>query len=244
MISVEICIHSKDDAYVSRSVSSAWEGGAERIELCSHMEQDGLTPSVKHIELAREAFKDRPGLLAMIRPRGGNFFCRRDEVALMEQQIKMAARAGADGVVFGVLDECSSSVHKASCEQLLGMAREYELSVSFHRAFDATPDWQYALDTLLELGFDRVLTCGTPWGSSGTVLDGIERLVQMGAFAAGAIEIVAGGGVSPDNAPTIVASLRPDAVRCSLHAYSSMLSNGEVCPQKVRKLASADVVPN
>lgn len=241
MIPVEICIHSKDDAYVSRSVCSAWEGGAERIELCSHMEQDGLTPSAGHIELARDAFKDRPGLLSMIRPRGGDFFYRRDDIVLMEQQIKMAARAGADGIVVGVLDE-QSSVHKAYSERLVNMAREHELSVSFHRAFDATPDWQYALDTLLELGIDRVLTSGMPWGSAGTALDGVTRLVQMGAFAGGAIEIVAGGGVSLDNAPAIITALA--AVRCSLHAYSSMLSNGEVCPQKVRKLASADVVPN
>lgn len=243
MMPIEICIHSKDDTYVSRSVSSAREGGAERIELCSHMEQDGLTPSVEHIELAREAFKDRPGLLSMIRPRGGDFFYRRDDIALMKQQIKAAARAGADGVVIGVLDERSSLVHKAHSERLTGMAREYELSVSFHRAFDATPDWQYALDTLLELGIDRVLTSGMPWGGSGTVLDGVERLVQMGAFAGGAIEIVAGGGVSLDNAPTIVTALVPEGVRCSLHAHSSVLTNGEVCPEKVRRLASLEVIP-
>ena len=146
MISVEVCIHSKDDAYVSRSVNNAWKGGAERIELCAHMELDGLTPAVKHIELAREAFRDRPGLLPMIRPRGGDFFYCRDDIDLMERQIKAAAIAGADGVVIGVLDQRTSAVHKPYSERLVGMAREHELSVSFHRAFDATPDWQFALE--------------------------------------------------------------------------------------------------
>jgi len=235
-IPVEVCIHSKDDAYVSRSVSSAWQGGAGRIELCAHMEQDGLTPSVKHIELAREAFRDRPGLLPMIRPRGGDFFYHRDDIALMEQQIKAAARAGADGVVIGVLDQETSAVHKPYSERLVGMAREHGLSVSFHRAFDAASDWQYALDTLLGLGIDRVLTSGMPWGSAGTALDGVERLVQMAAFVGGEIEIVAGGGVAIDNGPAIVSALT--GKRCSLHAYSSMLTDGEVSPQKVQQLVS------
>lgn len=236
MIPVEVCIHSKDDAYVSRSVSSALEGGAERIELCAQMEQDGLTPSVKHIELAREAFKDRPGLLPMIRPRGGDFFYHRTDIALMEQQIKAAAQAGADGVVFGVLDRTSSLVHRAYSERLVGMAREHELSVSFHRAFDAVPDWQYALDTLLELGIDRVLSSGIPWGAAGTALDGIERLVKMAAFVSGEIEIVAGGGVAIENGAAIVAALM--GTRFSLHAYSSMLIQGEVSPGKVQQLSS------
>ncbi len=236
MISVEVCIHSKDDAYVSRSVSNAWKGGAERIELCAHMDQDGLTPSVKHIELAREVFRDRPGLLPMIRPRGGDFFYCRDEIALMEQQIKAAARAGADGVVIGVLDQRTSAVHKPYSERLVGMAREHELSVSFHRAFDAAPDWQYALEALLELGVDRVLTSGMSWGSVGTALAGVEQLAQMAAFAGAEIEIVAGGGVAIDNGPTIVAALLGQ--RFSLHAYSSMLTHGEVSPEKVQQLVS------
>lgn len=149
MIPFEVCVHSKDDSYVSRSVLSAWQGGADRIELCSHMEQDGLTPSIRHTELARDAFRDPPGLLAMIRPVGAGFCYSMDEIVLMEHQIKDAAMAGVDGIVMGVLDEKTSGVHRKYCQQLIGEALEFDLAVIFHRAFDATPDWQYALETLL-----------------------------------------------------------------------------------------------
>ncbi|ELU10606.1 hypothetical protein CAPTEDRAFT_110971 [Capitella teleta] len=243
MIPIEICVHSKDDFYVFSSVSKAWEGGADRIELCSHMEQDGLTPSVRHIELARDAFKNRSGLLVMVRPIGGDFFYTPDEIALMEQQIKDAAKAGADGVVIGVLDEKTSAVHRTYSERLIGKAREYDLTVTFHRAFDATPDWQYSLETLLDLGVDRVLTSGIAWGVGGTAEDGIKQLVNIGAFVSGGLEIVVGGGVSLENAPRIIEVLNTELTRFSLHTFSSVLENGNVSSAKVQQLKSL-VAPN
>ena len=242
MIPIEICVHSKDDSCVVNSVSKAWEGGADRIELCSHMEQNGLTPSSRHIELARETFKNRPGLLAMIRPVGGNFFYTRDEIAVMEQQIKDAAKAGADGAVIGVLDEKTSQIHRKYSEQLIDKAREYDLAVTFHRAFDATPDWQYSLETLLELGVDRVLTSGISWGSVGTAQDGIKQLLKIGIFVSGELEVVVGGGVSSENAAEVIGVLRAEVSSFSLHAFSSVLDNGNVEPIvssiKVKQLKS------
>ncbi len=238
MIPIEVCVHSKDDSYVSRSVLSAWQGGADRIELCSHMEQDGLTPSIQHIELARDAFKDRPGLLAMIRPVGGGFFYAMDEIALMEHQIRDAATAGVDGIVIGVLDKKTAGIHRAYCEQLIGKAREFGLTVTFHRAFDATPDWQYSLETLLELGVDRVLTSGTAWGSVETALEGLGQLETMGRFVSEGLEIVVGGGVSMSNASTILSAMKPEVKRFSLHTYSAVLDHGNVSSLKVRQMKS------
>lgn len=251
MIPIEICVHSKDEFCVVNSVSKAWEGGADRIELCSHMEQNGLTPSSRHIELAREAFKNRPGLLAMIRPVGGNFFYVRDDIALMEQQIKDAAKAGADGAVIGVLDEKTSQIHRRYSEQLIDKAREYDLSVTFHRAFDATPNWQHSLETLLELKVDRVLTSGISWGSAGTAQDGIKQLLKIGTFVSGELEVVVGGGVSLKNATGIIGMLKAEISNFSLHAFSSVLDDTSVKPTvssiKVKQLKSlaiqSDVLP-
>ncbi|WP_419534650.1 copper homeostasis protein CutC [Endozoicomonas sp.] len=238
MISLEVCIHSKSDTYVTHSVSEAWKGGADRIELCSHMEQDGLTPSIAHIELAREAFKDRSGLLAMVRPTGGDFFYNLDEINLMDRQIVDAAKAGVNGVVIGVLDKGTGSIHRDYCYQLVERAREYELAVTFHRAFDAIGDWKCSLDTLVELGVDRVLSSGIPWGHSGTALDGVERLIEMGKYVSGELEIVVGGGVSRKNTAKILAGLRPEITNFSLHAYSAMLEAGNVDFEKVHELKS------
>lgn len=235
MTSVEICVHSESEVAVQSSVSAAYEGGAERIELCADMANDGLTPPLLHIEVARSAFKERSGVLVMIRPVAGDFFYTTKVVNLMEQQIIDAARAGADGVVFGVLNKTTQAVHREHCQRLIKRAKALGLQTTFHRAVDATADWQQALDTIIELGFDRVLSCGLPWGEPGSALDGIAQLQGMLVRAQSRIELVAGGGVNQHNAKAIVDGLKGRG-RFSLHAYSSVLTDGVANKQKVSKL--------
>ncbi len=103
MIKTEICVNS--DNFVSQSVSSAYIGGADTIELCSQMHLSGLTPGKKEIIKARKAFKDRSGLMVMIRNRAGNFNYTKIEISEMCNQIKLAAECKANGVVFGTLSE-------------------------------------------------------------------------------------------------------------------------------------------
>ncbi len=238
MIPVEICVNSKNESSVFLAVGNAWAGGASRIELCASMEHDGLTPPVAHIEQARAAFWDRPGLLVMIRPIPGGFVYQSKDIKLMESQIISAAKAGANGVVIGVLEQKNGGVHQEYCRRLVGCAKDHDLSVTFHRAFDATPDWRRTLDTVIALGIDRVLSSGTPWGTATTALDGVNRLAEMIQFADGNIELVVGGGVNHGNVPVIVDALR-DLNGCfSLHAYSAVLENDDVSRDKVSSLCS------
>ena len=102
-VDVEICVNSRDPEYVAKSVGVSIAAGAGRIELCSDMHLDGLTPPQEHIVAARDAMGSQRGLLCMIRPRGGGFIYTPDEVSLMEAQIRMAAEAGSNGVVLGAL---------------------------------------------------------------------------------------------------------------------------------------------
>jgi len=239
MIPVEICIEASEPAAVAQAVGAAYHGGATTIELCAAMDLDGLTPSPDCLAAARQAFGQRPGLMAMIRPRAGDFNYTPDEQALMAAQIDAAAKGGADGVVFGVLRAADGQIDAAANRMLLAAARERGLKATFHRAFDATPDPDAALDTLLELGFDRVLTSGLPWGQPGTTLDGATRLARTILRAGDRIEVVVGGGISPVNVGTLLARLPLHTGRVSLHAYSGARIGGRTAVEAVRALVAA-----
>jgi copper homeostasis protein len=239
MIPVEICIDASDAAAVDRAVSAAYEGGAATVELCADMHLDGLTPSVDCLVAARRAFRQRPGLMAMIRPRAGDFCYSPAELALMLEQIDIAAAAGADGVVFGVLHGPDNHIDRDASQRLVAAARPHGLRTTVHRAFDATPDPDATLDALLDLGVDRVLTSGVPWGQRGSALDGVERLARTIQRAAGRIEVVLGGGVNPANVGPLLARLPLDASRVSVHAYSGAQIDGQTTVEAVRNLIAA-----
>lgn len=239
MIPVEICINASDAATAERAVNAAYEGGAATIELCADMHLDGLTPSADCLTAARRAFRQRPGLMAMIRPRAGDFCYSPAELALMLEQIDAAAAAGADGVVFGALRAADNRIDLAASQRLVVSARGHGLKTTMHRAFDATPDPDATLDALLELGFDRVLTSGVPWGQRGSALDGVERLARTIQRAAGRIEVVLGGGINPANVGLLLARLPLHAGRISAHAYSGAQIGGQTTFEAVRLLVAA-----
>ena len=108
-----------------------------------------------------------------------------------------------------------------------------------HRAFDATTDLDATLDALIELGFDRVLTSGVPWGQRGSVLDGVERLARTIQRAQGRIEIVLGGGINPANVGLLLARLPLDAGRVGVHAYSGAQISGQTTIEAVRNFVAA-----
>ena len=239
MIGVEICIDCDSGQPVDEAVAAAFEGGAATVELCGTMACDGLTPTQKQVIAARRTFSTRPGLMVMIRPRSGGFFYGQHELATMRRQIAMVAAAGADGVVFGVLHECERRIDTAALQVLLATSAEFDLCVTFHRAFDAVADPFVALEILIDAGVDRILTSGTPWGKEKSAVDGIEPLRQIIASAAGRIEIVVGGGICASNIQDVFATLVPSRRRVSLHAHSGAQQGGITTVSAVQALVAA-----
>jgi len=181
---LEICI---DDL---QSGLNAEEGGADRIELCSALDQDGLSPS---FELAQTCL-DRLTIpiFPMIRPRGGDFVYSDEEIKSMIEDIHRFKAMGVHGLVFGVL-QSDGQIDKRRTAQLIQAAAP--LPITFHRAFDRTPDPFSALRTLIELDVDRVLTSG----QKGTALEGKSLLSDLVEQASDQIIIMPGAGVSSGN---------------------------------------------
>lgn len=185
----EVCLDSVDSARAAEA------GGAHRVELCSALLDGGLTPSLGMLRVARRRL--RIGIMAMVRPRGGDFCYSAAELEVMKEDLAMAKAEGADGVVLGLLRP-DGTVDADRTAELVALARP--LPVTFHRAFDMTRDPFEALETLIALGVDRVLTSG----QEPTVLEGVPLLRELVARAAGRIVVMPGGPVSPRNVAAIV----------------------------------------
>jgi len=172
------------------SALAAQDGGAGRVELCTALELGGLTPSPAQIALARERL--RIPLYVLIRPRAGDFLYSDLEGETMQRDIETCVALGCDGVVLGVLD-AEGRVDTARCRPLIAAAGK--LGVTFHRAFDLTRDPLTALNDLIELGCERVLTSG----AQASALEGAELIRQLVERSAGRIVVMPGAGVDAGN---------------------------------------------
>jgi copper homeostasis protein len=202
------------------------------------MNVEGLTPPSTSIAEVRRVFGPRPGVLAMLRPRPGDFNYSLSELTVLQRDLDVAAKAGADGVVFGVLEGPENRIAVSALRTLVQAATAFGLGTTFHRAFDAVPDRANALETLIDCGVDRVLTAGIAWGRSGSALDGLDTLDDLVRRADGRIEITIGGRVQASNAPTILSRLAPRGGRIGIHAYSGVLVKGVTSLARVRELVS------
>ncbi len=157
------------------SALAAQEGGAGRVELCTALELGGLTPSHAQIALARERL--RIPLYVLVRPRAGDFLYSELECEAMQRDIETCVALGCDGVVLGVLD-AEGRVDTARCRRLIAAAGK--LGVTFHRAFDLSRDPAQALEDIVALGCERILTSGTQASArDGAAL--IRELVEQAA---------------------------------------------------------------
>lgn len=183
-------------------VPTAIAAGAGRIELCDNLAVGGTTPSHGVIRAAVDVA--RPAgvpVMCMIRPRGGSFEYSEAKGRIMVDDLRHAAELGVDGVVFGCLR--SGGVDRELTGRLAGLAKEADLMVTFHMAFDelAADAQPAALDLLAGLGVDRVLTHG---GAADTPIAGnLERLRRLVDYAAGRLGILPGGGVTWENAEEV-----------------------------------------
>jgi copper homeostasis protein len=172
------------------TTKSAVEGGADRIELCANLTEGGSTPSYGTIKRCKEAFNVL--LYPIIRPRGGDFLYSKDEFAIMMNDVKLCKQSGCDGIVIGLLN-MDGSIDVARTSELIETA--YPLGVTFHRAFDRCKDPFEALEQLIEIGCERILTSG----QRPTVNEGVELIAQLNRIADERIIIMPGSGVRKEN---------------------------------------------
>ncbi len=182
---IEICANSVE------SCIAAQAGGADRVELCAGIPEGGTTPSYGEILTARRALKETK-LHVIIRNRGGDFIYTGLELERMAVDIDVCRELGADGVVFGCLTEEGDIDKEANA---ILMRHIGNMSVTFHRAFDRCRNPRLAIEDIISLGFDRVLTSGQQsTADKGTVL-----LKNINLQSAGRLKIMAGCGVNEDN---------------------------------------------
>jgi len=181
----EACVETLDDAM------AAEKQGANRIELCSALDQDGLTPTQELTELCLQNLSIP--VMAMVRPRGGNFVYSEKEIAQMETEIAFFKQSGVAGVVFGLLTE-DGAIDIENTRRLAKLA--YPLEVTFHKAIDYSGDILKSFQELNTIdGITRVLTSG----GMDTAWNGREVLKQMQELPDRKIKIIAAGKVLPDN---------------------------------------------
>jgi copper homeostasis protein len=188
-ITLEICAQSLTSAL------AAQEGGADRIELCTALEVGGLTPSPATMLEAKRRLTIP--VCVLIRPRPGDFIYSDLEYECIKRDVEWCKQHGMDGVVVGILTK-EATFDLPKMRELAEIARP--MQVVCHRAFDQTPNAAEALEQLIELGFDRVLTSG----QAKNVVVGRDILRGLVQQANGRITIMPGNGVNTNNLKDLI----------------------------------------
>jgi len=187
---IEVCANSAESSV------AAEKGGAYRVELCAAIPEGGTTPSYGEMVVTRKSIGIKMNVI--IRPRAGDFLYSDMEFKAMKEDIMAARKAGADGVVFGCLTE-DGEIDMEKNRELIKCAEG--LSTTFHRAFDVCRDPIVALEQIIELGFDRILTSG----QKPSAPEGADLIAKLVEKAAGRIIIMPGCGVNETNVRALAA---------------------------------------
>ncbi|XP_055614276.1 copper homeostasis protein cutC homolog [Uranotaenia lowii] len=233
---LEICIDSFESAV------AAIRGGANRLELCAALSEGGLTPSVGLLRelrayLAEQNKSTQVQLYAMIRcRRGSDFRYSEAEMRIMLYDLRLLAENGADGFVFGALDEMGE-IHREHCQQVASAAGK--LPLTFHRAWDCTDrsKMEPNLQLIASMGYSTVLTSGF----ERTALKGIEAISQVVQIAKHISEktgfnltIMPGSGVTPENARMIAEKSLSSAIHASARSAKNLqLENNDSTNSKI-----------
>lgn len=227
------------------TTKSAVEGGADRIELCANLAEGGTTPSYAHIKKCREAFDI--ALFPIIRPRGGDFLYTKDEFEIMKNDIRLCKDLGCEGIVIGLLN-MDGTIDMSRTSELIELA--YPLEVTFHRAFDRCKDPFIALEELIEIGCQRILTSG----QKPAISEGVNLIAELNKKADDRIIILPGSGVRKDNIKMLAektgciefhSSLRGKTkspmqfIHPAFANSEESYSNNEISPDEVRALRNA-----
>ena len=228
----EICIDSVEGAI------AAEQAGANRVELCANLMEGGTTPSLGLMETT--IARTKLPVQVMIRPRGGDFLYSEIEVEMMLRDIAAAKAARAGGVVFGCLTP-DGKVDGKLTERLIAAARP--LSVTFYRAFDVSRDPVEALQTLIGLGIDRLLTSG----QEPSVLEGAPLIRRLIELAAGRLIVMPGGGITARNVARCVQETGASEIHFAAlseqasgmtHRNPNVFMGGELRPAEYARLVT------
>lgn len=203
-IRLEVCAYNIESALIAQ------RSMADRVELCAGPAEGGTTPGPGTIKLARKLLS--VDLFVMIRPRGGDFLYTENEFETMLQDVVFAKKAGADGVVFGLLN-ADGTVDRERTAKLVETA--YPLKVTFHRAFDMANDPFQALETIISTGAERILTSG----QKPTAMQGAGLIARLNQLAYGKISIMAGSGINETNAAGLIAATGVNEIHLSARNY-------------------------
>ncbi|HKW46068.1 MAG TPA: copper homeostasis protein CutC [Gemmatimonadaceae bacterium] len=218
---VEACVDS-----VASSIA-AERGGVRRLELCDALFDGGTTPSAGMIAACKAAASIP--VFVMIRPRGGGFVYSNAERDVMRRDIVIARELGADGVVIGALRR-DGTIDLELVRCLVEAANG--LPVTFHRAFDVTPDLEASLESLIDAGVDRILTAG----GAATAVEGATTLGRLVRQAGARLAVLAGGGVREENVRKLVSL---SGVR-EVHVRLTTLTNsGELASRRELRVRRA-----
>ncbi len=199
-ILLEVCTNSVDSAI------AAQEGGAYRVELCDNIYEGGTTPSIATIELARHMLDIK--LNVLIRPRGGDFCYNNVEFEIMRRDIIHVKNIGVDGIVIGILTK-DGQIDVERLSEIVKIAGP--LSITFHRAFDMVKEPFTALQQLISLGIDRVLTSG----QKNKAIDGGVLIADLVKKAENKIIIMPGSGINIGNAKKLINKTKVSEIHAS-----------------------------
>ena len=183
---IEICAGSYQDCI------TAYKGGAQRVELNSALSVGGLTPSIATLKrVKKETFLK---VICMVRIRAAGFCYDKEDIELMLEQAKLLLENGADGIAFGFLNE-DGTIYEKATRQMINLIHSYHKEAVFHRAFDITKDPYQAIETLINLKCDRILTSG----QKSKAMQGMELIKDLQEKYGQQIEILAGSGMNHKN---------------------------------------------
>jgi copper homeostasis protein len=209
----EACVDSINSAII------AGTAGADRIELCSALDIGGLTPSYGLIKVTVERLTIPVNVL--IRPRSGNFIYSSEEFDVMKRDILFCRDLNVNGIVVGILN-ADGTIDKERISDLIDIARP--MSVTFHRAFDFTADPFKALDSLIELEADRILTSGLQINA----YSGIDMIKKLVDYSKGRIIIIPGGGINENNVREIISKTGVKEIHASAREILQSKTNHQI----------------
>ena len=205
---IEVCAGSYQDCL------AAYHGGAKRVELNSALSVGGLTPSLA--TLIRVKKETDLKVICMVRPRAAGFCYDDEDFAIMMEDAQLFLEHGADGIAFGFLNE-DATIQEAQTKAMIELIHSYQKEAVFHRAFDVCPDAHKAIETLISLHADRILTSG----QEAKAMQGINLIQDLQAKYGEQIELLAGSGMNASNAMEMITTTGIHQVHSSCKNYKT-----------------------